>query len=165
LGLLVFIRPNSPWVINLSFLLFGLFLPDTQTLAPSRPLPLAPFPPSHLRRHSESMEVERAAAATAAGGSSAEMAVDHATGPAAVEKPRFDALMPSEMSGGKPQFRKVPVPQHRFAPLKRCWMEIYTPVYEHMKVDIRMNIKVRDHPASIFPHFVLYLSTKASLKS
>jgi len=82
--------------------------------------------------------------ASATGGSSSEMAVDHPTGPgAAVEKPRFDALMPSEMSGGRPQFRKVPVPQHRFAPLKRCWMEIYTPVYEHMKIDIRMNLKVR----------------------
>ncbi|CAN6304719.1 unnamed protein product [Urochloa humidicola] len=71
------------------------------------------------------------------------MTVDNAAGPGAVEKPRFDPLMPSEMSGGKPQFRKVPVPPHRFAPLKRCWMEIYTPVYEHMKVDIRMNIKAR----------------------
>ncbi|RLN23599.1 partner of Nob1 [Panicum miliaceum] len=50
------------------------------------------------------------------------------------------------MSGGRPQFRKVPVPQHRFAPLKRCWMEIYTPVYEHMKVDIRMNIKRAGRP-------------------
>jgi RNA-binding protein PNO1 len=95
------------------------------------------------------MEVERATTAAAAAGSSAEMAVDHAAGSGAVEKPLFDALMPSEMSGGRPQFRKVPVPPHRFSPLKRCWMEIYTPVYEHMKVDIRMNIKViRDHPAS-----------------
>ncbi|KAF8766088.1 hypothetical protein HU200_007580 [Digitaria exilis] len=89
------------------------------------------------------MEVERATSAAAAGGSSEGMAVDHAAGPGAVEKPRFDPLMPSEMSGGRPQFRKVPVPPHRFAPLKRCWMEIYTPVYEHMKVDIRMNIKAR----------------------
>ncbi|CAN6216392.1 unnamed protein product [Urochloa humidicola] len=89
------------------------------------------------------MEVERATTTVAAGDSSAEMAVDNASGPGAVEKPRFDALMPSEMSGGRPQFRKVPVPPHRFAPLKRCWMEIYTPVYEHMKVDIRMNIKAR----------------------
>jgi RNA-binding protein PNO1 len=62
----------------------------------------------------------------------------------AMEKPRFDALMPSEMSRGGGQYRKVLVPQHRFAPLKRCWMEIYTPVYEHMKVDIRMNLKVTD---------------------
>ncbi|WVZ92376.1 hypothetical protein U9M48_038447 [Paspalum notatum var. saurae] len=83
------------------------------------------------------MEVETATAA----GSSVEMAVDRPAGPGSVEKPRFDALMPSEMSGGRPQFRKVPVPQHRFAPLKRCWMDIYTPVYEHMKIDIRMNLK------------------------
>jgi hypothetical protein len=81
--------------------------------------------------------------ASATGVSSSEMAVDHATGPGAVEKPRFDALTPNEMSGGRPQFRKVPMPQHRFAPLKRCWMEIYKPVYEHMKIDIRMNLKVR----------------------
>jgi RNA-binding protein PNO1 len=81
--------------------------------------------------------------ASATGVSSSEMAVDHATGPGAVEKPRFDALTPNEMSGGRPQFRKVPVPQHQFTPLKRCWMEIYKPVYEHMKIDIRMNLKVR----------------------
>ena len=129
----------SPWVIILQVL----------PLRHPNPSPLQTSAPSHLRRHSERMEVERAETAAAAGGSSAEMAVDHAAGTAAVEKPRFDALMPSEMSGGRPQFRKVPVPQHRFAPLKRCWMEIYTPVYEHMKVDIRMNIKVRDHPASV----------------
>jgi RNA-binding protein PNO1 len=90
------------------------------------------------------MEVDRATTAAAAGGSSSfgVKSVDQST--CGVEKPRFDALMPSEMSGGRPQYRKVPVPQHRFAPLKRCWMEIYTPVYEHMKVDIRMNLKVTD---------------------
>lgn len=81
------------------------------------------------------MEVDRAASAAAAGESSS-------AGAMAVEKPRFEALMPSEMSGGRPQFRKVPVPQHRFAPLKKAWMDIYTPVYEHMKIDIRMNLKV-----------------------
>ncbi|XP_072991607.1 uncharacterized protein [Typha latifolia] len=58
-------------------------------------------------------------------------------------QPRFEALKPHEMSDGKIQFRKVPVPPHRFSPLKRCWMEIYAPVYEQMKVDIRMNLKAR----------------------
>jgi hypothetical protein len=108
---------------------------------PSNPsTPSSPSPPPPQRR----MEVDRTATAAAAGGSSSScvMAVDQAAG--GVEKPRFDALMPSEMSGGRPQYRKVPVPQHRFAPLKRCWMEIYNPVYEHMKVDIRMNLKVRN---------------------
>lgn len=96
------------------------------------------------------MEVDRATTAATAGGSSSSgaMAVDQAA--SGVEKPRFDALMPSEMSGGRPQFRKVAVPQHRFAPLKRCWMEIYTPVYEHMKVDIRMNLKVSDQSSFEF---------------
>jgi RNA-binding protein PNO1 len=88
------------------------------------------------------MEAGRPASAAGQGESSSSsgaMAVDAAGG---VEKPRFEALMPSEMSGGRPQFRKVPVPQHRFAPLKKAWMDIYTPVYEHMKIDIRMNLKV-----------------------
>ncbi|KAL0903826.1 hypothetical protein M5K25_025879 [Dendrobium thyrsiflorum] len=41
------------------------------------------------------------------------------------------------------QCLKLPVPTHRFSPLKKCWMEIYTPVYEQMKVDVRMNLKIR----------------------
>jgi RNA-binding protein PNO1 len=83
------------------------------------------------------MEVDKAP--TAAASSSGAMAVDAAGG---VQKPLFGALMPSEMGGGRPQYRKVQVPPHRFAPLKKAWLEIYTPVYEHMKVDIRMNLKV-----------------------
>lgn len=58
-------------------------------------------------------------------------------------KPQFEALKPHEMSDGKVQFRKVPVPPNRFAPLKRNWMDIYNPVYDQMKVDIRMNLKAR----------------------
>ncbi|KAJ6806763.1 putative RNA-binding protein pno1 [Iris pallida] len=57
--------------------------------------------------------------------------------------PKFEPLKAQEMSDGKVQFRKVVVPAHRFSPLKKHWMEIYTPVYEHMKVDIRMNLKAR----------------------
>ncbi|KAK1301579.1 hypothetical protein QJS10_CPB12g00867 [Acorus calamus] len=57
-------------------------------------------------------------------------------------KPRFEPLKAHEMSEGGVQFRKVNVPAHRFSPLKKAWMEIYTPVYEQMKIDIRMNLKV-----------------------
>ncbi|CAM0870745.1 unnamed protein product [Alopecurus aequalis] len=60
-----------------------------------------------------------------------------------VERPRFEPLTPNEMGGGRPQFRKVPVPTHRFASLKKAWPDIYSPVYEQMKVDIRMNVKAR----------------------
>ncbi|OVA12339.1 K Homology domain [Macleaya cordata] len=58
-------------------------------------------------------------------------------------KPKFEPLKAHEMSEGQVQFRKVSVPPHRFTPLKKAWMEIYTPIYEQMKVDIRMNLKAR----------------------
>ncbi|CAL1365758.1 unnamed protein product [Linum trigynum] len=63
--------------------------------------------------------------------------------PPVPEKPLFEPLKAHEMSDGKVQFRKVSVPPHRYTPLKKAWMEIYTPVYEQMKVDIRMNLKAR----------------------
>ncbi|KAI9294402.1 pre-rRNA-processing protein PNO1 [Neoconidiobolus thromboides FSU 785] len=37
--------------------------------------------------------------------------------------------------------RKVPIPQHRMAPLRKEWMKLYTPVVEHLKLNIRMNVK------------------------
>ncbi|GMY10652.1 RNA-binding protein pno1 [Fagus crenata] len=58
-------------------------------------------------------------------------------------KPKFEPLKAHEMSDGRVQFRKVNVPPHRYSPLKKAWMELYTPVYDQMKVDIRMNLKAR----------------------
>ncbi|KAF5189756.1 Pre-rrna-processing protein pno1 [Thalictrum thalictroides] len=58
-------------------------------------------------------------------------------------KPKFESLKAHEISEGQVQFRKVSVPPHRFTPLKKTWMEIYTPIYETMKIDIRMNVKTR----------------------
>ncbi|KAH9702668.1 KH domain-containing protein [Citrus sinensis] len=58
-------------------------------------------------------------------------------------KPLFGPLKAHEMSGGRVQFRKVNVTPHRYSPLKKIWMEIYTPIYEQMKIDIRMNLKAR----------------------
>lgn len=41
------------------------------------------------------------------------------------------------------EMRKVPVPPHRFAPLKANWAKIYTPLVEHLKLQVRMNVKNR----------------------
>ncbi|KAH0463598.1 hypothetical protein IEQ34_008180 [Dendrobium chrysotoxum] len=49
--------------------------------------------------------------------------------------PRFEAMKQHEMTEGIIEFRKLPVPAYRFSLLKKCWMEVYTPVYEQMKVD------------------------------
>lgn len=39
--------------------------------------------------------------------------------------------------------RKVPIPPHRMTPLKSAWPKIYPPLVEHLKLQVRMNIKSR----------------------
>lgn len=58
-------------------------------------------------------------------------------------KPKFGPLKAHDMSDGQVQFRKVSVPPHRYTPLKKAWLEIYNPIYEQMKIDVRMNLKSR----------------------
>lgn len=36
--------------------------------------------------------------------------------------------------------RKVPIPPHRMSPLKRDWLKIATPLVEHLKLQVRVNI-------------------------
>jgi hypothetical protein len=43
---------------------------------------------------------------------------------------------------------QVPVPQHRMTPLKTSWMQLYEPITNNLKLDMRMNLKtkkVRSH--------------------
>lgn len=35
------------------------------------------------------------------------------------------------------------MPQHRLTPLKDSWMDLYTPITEKMKLDMRMNLKTK----------------------
>jgi len=71
---------------------------------------------------------------------------------APVEAPKFPPLTKvteareggaREGGGRKTEFRRVPVPQHRFTPLKNNWLQLFKPVTEHMKLDMRMNLKTR----------------------
>jgi RNA-binding protein PNO1 len=39
--------------------------------------------------------------------------------------------------------RKVPVPPHRFTPLKAAWPKLYPPLVNHLKLQVRMNVKTR----------------------
>ena len=39
--------------------------------------------------------------------------------------------------------RKVPIPPHRMTPLRSSWPKIYPPLVEHLKLQVRMNIKSR----------------------
>lgn len=40
--------------------------------------------------------------------------------------------------------RKVPVPANRYTPLKENWMKIFTPIVEHLQLQIRFNLKTRN---------------------
>lgn len=62
---------------------------------------------------------------------------------AAVAVPSFPALGAHEANGGKTEFRRIPVPPHRYTPLRKDWLQIYTPIVEHLKLDVRMNPRTR----------------------
>lgn len=57
-------------------------------------------------------------------------------------KPKFAAASKSGMKV-KLESRKVAVPPHRMTPLKNTWMKIYPPLVEHLKLQVRMNLKTK----------------------
>lgn len=57
-------------------------------------------------------------------------------------KPKFAAATKSGMKV-KLESRKVAVPPHRMTPLKNTWMKIYPPLVEHLKLQVRMNLKTK----------------------
>ena len=47
-------------------------------------------------------------------------------------------------STSKKSIRRVLVPSNRYTPLKDNWMKIYTPIVEHLKLQVRFNLKTRN---------------------
>jgi RNA-binding protein PNO1 len=55
-----------------------------------------------------------------------------------------EVAKPAAASGAvKREARSVKIPHHRFPPLKKVWLEVYTPIVEQCKLEIRMNLKTR----------------------
>lgn len=54
----------------------------------------------------------------------------------------FKPINAVQASGGV-QFRRVIVPNHRYTPLRDNWTEIFTPLVEQMKLQVRFNPKRR----------------------
>lgn len=44
---------------------------------------------------------------------------------------------------GTEEMRKIPVPPNRYTPLKENWMKIFTPVVQHLNLNIRFNLRSR----------------------
>lgn len=57
-------------------------------------------------------------------------------------KPKFSGEAQSSMKV-KLESRKVPVPPHRMTPLKNVWTKIYPPLVDHLKLQVRMNLKTK----------------------
>lgn len=62
---------------------------------------------------------------------------------AAVKRPHFPALSGDQLGGGLDEMRKVPVPSHRYTPLKENWLKIFTPIVENLHLQVRFNLKTR----------------------
>lgn len=65
-----------------------------------------------------------------------EMQIDEEGRPKFLPAENIDHLHVSET-------RKVPIPPHRMTPLKSSWPKIYPPLVEHLKLQVRMNVKSR----------------------
>ncbi|XP_052766715.1 RNA-binding protein PNO1-like [Mya arenaria] len=64
--------------------------------------------------------------------------------PSAEKRPNFPPISGDQLKGGKTEFRKIPVPPNRYGPLKENWMKIFTPIVEHLHLQVRFNLKTRN---------------------
>ncbi|XP_013191692.2 RNA-binding protein pno1 [Amyelois transitella] len=57
----------------------------------------------------------------------------------------------SEPNESKDNLRKVPVPAHRYTPLKENWLKIFTPIVEHLLLQVRFNTATRNVEIKVGP--------------
>eukprot|EP00898_Chlorokybus_atmophyticus_P009252 jgi/Chlat1/957/Chrsp108S01431 len=66
---------------------------------------------------------------------------------AAAAGPRFEpataAAAGADAKGFRAEYRRLPVPSHRYTPLKESWLALYGPLTEQLKLDVRMNLHTR----------------------
>merc|ERR1711983_673987 len=60
-----------------------------------------------------------------------------------LSKPAFPPIKREKLADGT-EVRKIPVPSHRYSPLKENWMKIFEPIVQHLKLQIRFNLKTRN---------------------
>ncbi|XP_056616649.1 RNA-binding protein PNO1 [Triplophysa dalaica] len=62
----------------------------------------------------------------------------------AIKRPSFPPISGDQLRGGVDEMRKVPVPAHRYTPLKENWLKIFTPIVENLQLQVRFNLKTRN---------------------
>ncbi|XP_026794877.3 RNA-binding protein PNO1 [Pangasianodon hypophthalmus] len=71
----------------------------------------------------------------------AEMETEDAVAP---KRPQFPPISGDRLKGGADEMRKIPVPSHRYTPLKENWLKIFTPIVENLQLQVRFNLKTRN---------------------
>ncbi|VDI18525.1 RNA-binding protein PNO1-like [Mytilus edulis] len=66
------------------------------------------------------------------------------TAESAPKRPVFPPISGDKLTGGKTELRKIAVPANRYTPLKDNWMKIFTPIVEHLHLQVRFNLKSRN---------------------
>ena len=54
------------------------------------------------------------------------------------------------LQGTHAEMRRIPVPPHRYAPLKEKWLSIYTPIVEQLHLQMRFELKSRNVEIKVF---------------
>jgi len=82
-------------------------------------------------------------------GEDEEMIVDDETGIEGSTKKNASKTKRKKLSNS--EYRKIPVPSHRYAALKENWLKIFTPIVEHLQLQIRFNMKIKQVEIRIAP--------------
>ncbi|PWA14055.1 hypothetical protein CCH79_00015813 [Gambusia affinis] len=61
----------------------------------------------------------------------------------AIKRPQFPPISGDKLRGPD-EMRKIPVPPHRYTPLKENWLKIFTPIVENLQLQVRFNLKTRN---------------------
>lgn len=60
--------------------------------------------------------------------------------PPLVKRPRHA----DEDEAAAMEMRRVPIPSHRYSPLKENWLKIFEPIVEHLLLQVRFNLRTRN---------------------
>ena len=62
--------------------------------------------------------------------------------PSQANAPAFPALPASaQRSALKSEIRRIPIPPHRMTPLKKDWVNVFSPLTEMLQLQVRMNVQ------------------------
>ncbi|CAL1541862.1 unnamed protein product [Lymnaea stagnalis] len=60
-----------------------------------------------------------------------------------LKRPHFQPLKAVASTSSKGEIRRIQIPSHRYTPLQKDWLKIFTPIVENLKLNVRFVAKKR----------------------